>query len=355
MRSFRTVSAVVGTYLLAGASGYAAHLASAPLAWVIGAMLATAALTVTTLAPPLPAYGRNLGQFFLGIAIGLWFTPEAAVEASRHMGAMALAAAGTLATGSTLALLHAKMAKSDVITAFLSSVPGGPAEMAILARHYGAQGAPVAMAQTMRICALVLIIPPALTWAGSSGGELFSAPSLRFEPIGFAALVAAALAATALASRLRVVNAWFLAPTAVVASLTAFDIRPSSLPWPMLELCQIALGASLGAMFQRQLLKEARRFLAAAIVVTSLLIVAANAMALALGPLTGLPFSTLALSLAPGGLSEMSVTAQVLHLAVPVITAFHLMRIFLIVLLTPWLLAGLHWTMSRWRSRRNSV
>lgn len=355
MRPLRSAAAVAGTYAFAGASGYAAHLASVPLAWVIGAMLATAMLAIAGLAPPLPALGRNLGQFFLGVAIGLWFTPEAAMQASRHVGAMALAAAGTLAAGSALALVHARMARSDLTTAFLSSVPGGPAEMAILARHYGAPGAPVAIAQTLRICALVLIIPPALTWMGASGGESFAAASVRFEPIGFAALIAASLAATALAIRLRVVNAWFLAPTAVVASLTAFDIRPSSLPWPMLEACQIALGASLGAMFQRQLLREARRFLAAAVVVTGLMIGAANAMAFALGPLTGLPFSTLALSLAPGGLSEMSLTAQVLHLAVPVITAFHLMRIFLIVLLTPWLLAGLHWAAGRRRSRRNGV
>jgi uncharacterized membrane protein AbrB (regulator of aidB expression) len=47
----------------------------------------------------------------------------------------------------------------------------------------------------------------------------------------------------------------------------------------------------------------------------------------------------------------MAVTAKVLQLGVPLVTAFHLVRIFLIVLSTPWLLAALHWTQRRLQAK----
>lgn len=342
---------VVAVYAAATAGGCAAWLADVPLPWVIGAMLATTAATLLGLSPRLPGLGRNLGQFVLGMAVGLWFTPEAAAQAASHVGAMLAAAACTLAVGCLLGLVHARLAGSDMTTAFCSTVPGGPAEMAILARHYGAPGAPVAIAQTFRICALVLIIPPALTWSGITGREFFAPVQVPFDPLGFALIAALSTAAAWLCLRLRVVNAWFLAPTAVVSALTASGVSLSSVPWPLIEVSQVALGASLGAMFDRRVLAEARRFLPAAAAVMALLIAATTGIALLLARFTGLPSATLILSLAPGSVTEMAVTAKVLQLGVPLVTAFHLVRIFLIVLTTPWLLAALHWTSRRLQAK----
>ena len=37
------------------------------------------------------------------------------------------------------------------------------------------------------------------------------------------------------------------------------------------------------------------------------------------------------LAVSPGGMAEMSITAKVLHLGVPVVSAFHVVRIFLVI------------------------
>lgn len=350
-RALRRALPAVATYAVAAGAGWLAFVAHVPLPWVIGPMLATTAVAFAGWPPRLPGQGRNFGQFVLGMAIGLWFTPEAARQSAEHIVAMFAAAGGTLVVGCLLGLVHARIARSDMTTAFCSSVPGGPAEMAILARHYGAPGAPVAIAQALRICALVLIIPPTLTWSGVTGREFFVGEQTPFVPLGFVAMTALSLAAAWLFLRFRVVNAWFLAPTAVVATMSAFDLRLSAVPWPMLEICQVALGASLGAMFDRRFLLEARRFLPATVAVTGLLIVGCVSIALLLARATGLPTGTLILSLAPGSMTEMAVTAKVLQLGVPLVTAFHLLRIFLVVLLTPWLLALLHWAARRLQAR----
>jgi membrane AbrB-like protein len=48
----------------------------------------------------------------------------------------------------------------------------------------------------------------------------------------------------------------------------------------------------------------------------------------------GLPIATMVLATAPGGLAEMCITAKVLQLGVPLVTAAHVTRVFLLLLST---------------------
>lgn len=59
------------------------------------------------------------------------------------------------------------------------------------------------------------------------------------------------------------------------------------------------------------------------------------------------PAPTMVLAMAPGGIAEMAITAKVLQLGVPIVTAFHVARMVLLVSTT-----GLLYELSRsWRSR----
>jgi hypothetical protein len=55
---------------------------------------------------------------------------------------------------------------------------------------------------------------------------------------------------------------------------------------------------------------------------------------LALATGAGLHPATLVLATAPGGIAEMSITAKVLELGVPVVTAFHVTRVVLLLTCT---------------------
>ena len=48
---------------------------------------------------------------------------------------------------------------------------------------------------------------------------------------------------------------------------------------------------------------------------------------------TGLPWVTLLLGTSPGGITEMAITAKVLQLGVPVVTAFQVCRLIAVLLL----------------------
>ena len=59
----------------------------------------------------------------------------------------------------------------------------------------------------------------------------------------------------------------------------------------------------------------------------------AFAFAALLGLVAEVPLPTLALATAPGGVSEMCITAKVLQLGVPVVTAFQVCRLVAVLVL----------------------
>ena len=66
---------------------------------------------------------------------------------------------------------------------------------------------------------------------------------------------------------------------------------------------------------------------------------------------SGLPVSTLVLATAPGGIAEMCITAKVLQLGVPLVTAAHVTRVVVLITTTgPTFRAVRAWR-SRFRGR----
>ena len=60
----------------------------------------------------------------------------------------------------------------------------------------------------------------------------------------------------------------------------------------------------------------------------------ALALAVAIAEFTGIVPTAMIAATAPGGLAEMSLTAAVLNLGVPLVTAYHIIRIIMITVLT---------------------
>ena len=57
----------------------------------------------------------------------------------------------------------------------------------------------------------------------------------------------------------------------------------------------------------------------------------AAALGVALAWFTGLPAASLMLAIAPGGIAEMCITAKVLQLGVPLVTAAHVTRVLVLI------------------------
>ena len=90
---------------------------------------------------------------------------------------------------------------------------------------------------------------------------------------------------------------------------------------------------SLGVRFRREFLHTAPRWLATVAVGTLGLMGVCALFAGALAWATGLPWVTLLLGTSPGGITEMAITAKVLQLGVPVVTAFQVCRLIAVLML----------------------
>ena len=95
------------------------------------------------------------------------------------------------------------------------------------------------------------------------------------------------------------------------------------------------LGVWLGAAMDRTLFQRAGGLVAAAVASTLLMIALCVAMALAMAAATGFSWSTMVLAFAPGSVTEMALTAKLLHADIALVTAFHLVRIFIILPTAP--------------------
>ena len=317
--------------LFAGGAGYLAQRLSFPLPWMIGPMLLTAAIGLTRGAPPVHWFYRPVGQVVVATAVGLAFTREALGELAAHGGAMVAGAVLTIAAGYLAALLLVRLAHTDGTTAFFASMPGGPVEMASMAEKFGVPGGPVALAQTMRIAGIVLIIAPVLLW---SQGALRTG-QVRFEGAvhvqGLIALYAVAIVAALVIKRLKLSNAFFLGPVAATAALTSGGIVLSAIPFPMLAAGQVLLGMSLGSRFDRDKLDGAGGYLVAAFASTAVLLTLCFLIAAGLSLVTGSPLPGLVVATAPGSVTEMALTAKALHEPMAMVTAYHLVRIFILI------------------------
>jgi membrane AbrB-like protein len=109
----------------------------------------------------------------------------------------------------------------------------------------------------------------------------------------------------------------------------------------------VAIAVTLGVRFTPDSLRAAPRWLGAVAVGTLAMVAVSAGFAAALAWATGLHPATVLLATSPGGMAEMAITAQVLGLGVPVVTAFHVVRYAAVLVLTAPL-----WRLEQRRLRR---
>jgi uncharacterized protein len=330
------------------AAGWACARMGTPIPWMLGPLLALAALRVAGAPVGAPPGARHVGQWVIGTSLGLYFTPAVMREVGSWWPVFVAGAGFSLALGYGAAVALARLAGIDRTTAVFASVPGGAAEMAVLGDRFGARGDKVAAAHSLRILLVVAIVPTAYALLGIHGVDGYVPGMTAFVPAGFVLLMAATLGGCLVAQWMRVPNAFVLGALAIAIPLTAAQVDLSAMPRLGSNAGQCLLGCALGARFDRDFLRGAPRFVGAvaATVVGSIAVAAVFGWALA--RVAGLSIPTIVLGTAPGGIAEMAVTAKVLQLGVPMVTTFHVTRVVALLLLTAPVFAGVRaWRRSR--------
>ena len=334
------------TLLLAWLAATLAVRWQVPVPWMIGPLLATALASMAGAPVQSSSALRNAGQWVIGAALGLYFTPQVTALVLQMWWAVALGVAWALALGAAFgAWLHRmRSARLDDVpapsmraTAWFSGMVGGASEMTLLAERAGARTDLVAAAHSIRMAVVVLVVPFAMQWA-KAHWQLqaldLTPPGPRLaEWPGLAWLALATGAGAWLMRRTGRANPWFIGPLLAAMALTMADVHLSAVPTALSNAAQLVIGVSLGARFSRRFLHAAPRWLLASALGALGMIVLCAGFALLLARASGLHPVTLMLATSPGGITEMAITAKVLQLGAAVVTAFQVCRLVAVLLL----------------------
>ena len=302
-----------------------------PLPWMIGPLVAMALLNFSGARLRAPWGARQVGQIIIGTALGLYFTPVVAQQVVSFWHLLLLAALLAILTACVCAAFLSSVTDTDRTTAFFASVPGGAAEMAVLADRFGARVDRVAIAQSMRILAVVIVVPFVLTYSGVHGADVYVPATSSLDWGQLALLLMIATAGAGALALMRAPNAFMLGALFSVITLTVYEVNFSEMPPVVSNIGQLLIGCALGARFERSFLDRAPRFVAATLASIVLAICLAAVLGTSLAWAYGLPVPSVVLATAPGGIAEMCITAKVLQLGVPLVTAAHVTRVIVLV------------------------
>jgi membrane AbrB-like protein len=204
----------------------------------------------------------------------------------------------------------------------------------VLTERHGGRVDLVAAGHSLRVMLVVVTIPFAMKAVGVHGADPSMPGVFEVRAGGLVALVAITLVGVALMRRLGLPNPWVLGALLTTIALTALGLQLSALPKVATNFGQLFIGMALGSRFTPAFARSAPRWMSTVAVGTVGMIVASGLFAWLLAGLVGQHPATMVLATSPGGIAEMSITAKVLQLGVPVVTAFHVVRYLAVLVLT---------------------
>lgn len=316
--------------LLSVAAGWTAAYFRLPLAWVLGPLVTTAIFAMADVRVVAPLAGRRLGQLIIGASVGLNLTASVLLDLIGWLPIMIITALIAILVAAAFSVGFARATKLDQPTAFFAMMPGGMSEMANLGLAQGARPEPIALSQALRVAIVVCVLPPLLiltgdavdlnAWAAKPQVALLSLPII-FLAGGMGALVFRFIGFQ---------NPWMVGSLLGVAVLAVMGVVGGRLPVILVDIGQFFLGIAIGARFKGDIVRHLARLSLISIVFTVVLTLVMAMYSQAVAAITGIGFANMMLSTAPGGFAEMVITAQVLHLQVTIVTAFHIIRSIII-------------------------
>lgn len=326
--------------LIVGAIGGAVfNQLNMPLAWMIGAMLATtiAALCGLRVAMPIPL--RSFMVAVLGVMLGSTFTPHILDRVSEWGITLAALFVYSATVGSLCFALFLRIGRCDRVTAYFAAAPGGLTEMTVMGQALGGDDRVISLVHTLRVLLIVLTIP---FWFRALDGydaarRTAADISIVSTPVLELGLLAAIGLAGALIGRLvRLPAPYLTGPILASAAAHLTGISQFRPPYELVAVAQVVVGAGIGCRFAGLRVRRVLHTLGLAACATFIMLAGTVAFSVMLHGAVDIPTPALVLAFAPGGLAEMSLVALALGADAAFVSTHHIMRIIFVVVIAPW-------------------
>ena len=323
---------------IGGLGGAFATWIGLPLAWMLGAMLATLAASLAGVRASIPMGLRQPVLIVLGVSIGSSFAPDSVQHFAEWPWSLAAVAALTPVTTWLAARYYARFAGFDGVTALFSATPGGLSSMVMIGGASGGDERLIALTQGLRVFIIVLLIPLAVDSfmpLSEARAHLDAAAAVSADLAEWLILVGGVGAGVVVARLIRLPAAQMTGAMISSAALHLTGATTAVLPDLLLQLALWILGSAIGSQFAgfrlRTLLAVGRH----AAIVAVMMIALAAVVAVGLGAVLDLNILATLLAFVPGGIAEMCLIAVVLDVDPAFVAVHHLLRLLLILLAAP--------------------
>lgn len=307
-----------------------------PLAWMIGAMVATTIGALSGARVKVPSKLRAGMIMVLGIMLGSTFSPAMLEQMGSWTITLAMLVPFILVSIVVGIAFLNLVARYDPATAYFTAAPGGFNEMVIAGGANGGDERTIALAHSARVMLVVFTIPIWFSFlAGAERGATALGPDLAALPLRDWLILAACAVGAPIAHRLRIPAAHLVGPMVLSAAVHLSGLTHQAPPAVLVAVAQVIVGSAIGSRFVGARLGMIFGTLLVAAGLTVLMVALSVVFAYLLHLMTGIGLVDLILAYAPGGLAEMSLVALALGVDAAFVATHHIVRIALIVLFAP--------------------
>ncbi len=311
-------------------------LAHLPLPWLLGPLGGCLVASLFGIRLKGAPKTSNLMRTILGVAVGTSITPELFHRLDEMLISLALMPLLTLIIGLVGYPFFRRVFGFDHATAYYSAMPGGLQDMLVFGEEAGGDVRAMSLIHATRVLVIVTLLP--MLFAYVLHIDLSRAPGLPIAevPLHEVLLMAAVgIVGWQGAKKIGLFGASILGPMilATVFSLSGLiEHRP---PAQAIYAAQFFIGFTVGVKYSGITWKELRIDVVAGLGYSVLIFIVSSlfaGIAIALGLV---PFLEGLLAFSPGGQAEMAVLALVAGADVGFVVAHHIIRIVLVIMLSP--------------------
>lgn len=327
----------VPLFIAACLAGYVLNLVHMPLPWTLGPLAVSAFWTLYIKTPVYwPRKLRNCGLVLLGYVMGSPFTPAVGQQMLGQLPIMLLATVMTVVLCLAMGYITGRYSGIGLANSLIGSLPGGLHQMSVICENTRETNASVViLMQTIRIIAVVIVVP-FLTLHGlaesvqqvSTGVHALTLDELpRLALFGIVIFLLIKLQ-----KRLRVPNPYLIAPLIGTAAFVLSGITAPVLPFFLIAGAQVFVGIRMGIDVASARADNWQKIVlcnAVSIVLVIIILLAASYLFSSVYPISPV---TAFISVAPGGMSEMALTAMMVKADLPTVVSYQLFRLFFIIL-----------------------
>jgi len=316
------------TFICGLSGAYVFYLLHLPVPWLLGALVTVFVLQFfTTLPLKWSKHFRDVGLIIVGLSLGSFFTTELLTQLTSFLPLMMVLNICLMLFSLLLAFITAKWCHIDFQSALVASLPGGFSQLVIFAEEKKSLNLPfITYFHVVRVLLVVSLVP--ILFSAHDATTLHVPEQSLFFVVP---MLIAGYVAMYIARFLHIPVPAFLGPLLLVMCLSFTALPHVYLSPNLLHIAQVLIGCHIGLSLRKKDIVFSKRILFTGIgSALSLISFTFFTAWLFQYFLTGHAFQTAFLSLAPGGLDQMSLIALGVGGDVAVVTVFQLFRILLI-------------------------